>query len=356
MGEGIIFPSPFFNHRRYWIIMALPVHLRGPLSKYTGYGVGFTGLVRRLLKDKRIAVDLSPVHNHIPTYVDDDLMALVNNPKHYNGIGVLFGYGDSILQLAVNYRILYTMYEATDIPFEWKSCVELSREVWVPSMFCGKLLSNYNPRIRLVPWGYDDHVFRGQKPIKHKDFVFGTLGVMSKRKGVDLTVAAYNRVFGTHRGVRLLIKTRDTRWLPGIDNPQITVIDDDWSEEQVVDFYRGLDCFVLPTRGEGIGVPPLQAAAMKVPTLVTAWSGPVDYIDNNGIWGIPIAGMADARNMQAKCVQWAEPDQSELERLMQWVYDTRPKVKGNYSRWTLTNMAETFINSCESAGRIYYAR
>jgi glycosyltransferase involved in cell wall biosynthesis len=39
--------------------------------------------------------------------------------------------------------------------------------------------------------------------------------------------------------------------------------------------YGGADAFVLPTRGEGWGLPILEAMAAGVPAIATNWSGPV---------------------------------------------------------------------------------
>ena len=45
--------------------------------------------------------------------------------------------------------------------------------------------------------------------------------------------------------------------------------------------YKTADCFVLPTRGEGWGLPVVEAMAMELPVVVTNWSGPTAYLDES---------------------------------------------------------------------------
>ena len=90
-------------------------------------------------------------------------------------------------------------------------------------------------------------------------------------------------------------------------------------------------------------MPPLQAAMCGTPALVTNWGGTADLIDDKGIWGVRIKGLVRASNTMAKGARWAEPDAGHLADLMEWVVDERPKVKGDYSRWSLQSQADHFV-------------
>ena len=327
----------------------IPFRLLGPVSLYTGYAVGFRGLAMKLLQRPDLDIDLRAVMDNVAPEVEPELLAAVKQVKNYTDLGVLVGFPRHSLHLGTRHKIIYSMYEANDLPFDWKSHVATASEVWVPTRFCADVFGKYNRRIKIVPWGIDADVFKRGKRERSDDFVFGAVGVQSPRKGTDVMVEGVKRAFGGRSGVRLVIKTRDTKYLPPIDDERITVIDEDWPEEKLVQFYRAIDCLVAPSRGEGILMSPLQAAACGTPSLVTNWSGPADYVDDNGIWGIRIKGLVRASRTMAKGAYWAEPDAGHLAELMQWAVDTRPEVTGDYSRWTLQSQADHFCEYLKSA-------
>lgn len=321
----------------------IPFRLLGPMALYTGYSVGFRGLVKRLLQRPDLDIDLRALADSVPDGVEEEIVSSLKQVKNHTSLGVLVGFPKNSLALGTRYKVIYSMYEADDIPFSWKSNVATANEVWVPSRFCAEVFGRYNKRVRIVPWGIDTGVFRpGRREGDVGEYVFGAVGVQSPRKGTDVMIDAFNRAFGGREGVRLIIKTRDTRQIPPFSNPMIDVIDSDWPEERLAQFYRDIDCLVECSRGEGIGMPPLQAVFSGTPALVTDWSGMRDYINGVGVWGVRIKGLSKAHNIGAESANWAEPDAGHLAELMQWAVDERPRVTGDFSRWSLESMAGHF--------------
>lgn len=321
----------------------LPVRLLGPMARYTGYAVGFRGMVKELLKRGSLDIDLRATRWIVPDETEPELRELLGRAVNHTRLGVLVGFPKFRLHLGTGYKVAYTMYEADDIPHEWKGHVREFDEVWVPSRFCAEVFGRYNKRVRIVPWGIDTGVFRpGRRERDGDEYVFGAVGVQSPRKGTDVMIEAFGRAFGGREGVRLIIKTRDTRQIPPFSNPMIDVIDSDWPEERLAQFYRDIDCLVECSRGEGVGMPPLQAVFSGTPALVTDWSGMRDYINGAGVWGIRIKGLSKARNIGAENARWAEPDAGHLAELMQWAVAERPRVTGDFSRWSLESMAGQF--------------
>lgn len=315
----------------------------GPLARYTGYAVGFRGMVGKLLLSPELDFQLRATKGNVPPETEPELLRLLEKNGNYDRLGVAVGFPDVADGLATRYRVIYSMYEADDIPRAWKSHVERANEVWVPSRFCAEVFGRYNKRVRIVPWGIDTGVFRpGRREREGDEYVFGAVGVQSPRKGTDVMIEAFGRAFGGREGVRLIIKTRDTRQIPPFSNPMIDVVDADWPEERLAQFYRDIDCLVECSRGEGVGMPPLQAVFSGTPALVTDWSGMRDYINGAGVWGIRIKGLSKARNIGAENARWAEPDAGHLAELMEWAVAERPRVTGDFSRWSLESMAGQF--------------
>ena len=61
-------------------------------------------------------------------------------------------------------------------------------------------------------------------------------------------------------------------WLGGVE----------LSRRELRALYAAVDCFALPTRGEGWGLPVHEALAMALPTVVTGVAGPLDITGGNG--------------------------------------------------------------------------
>lgn len=59
-------------------------------------------------------------------------------------------------------------------------------------------------------------------------------------------------------------------------------IDDSINDEDLIEFYRAADLFVYPSKAEGFGIPPLEAAAMKIPVLCSHSTAMADFSFFNG--------------------------------------------------------------------------
>ena len=117
--------------------------------------------------------------------------------------------------------------------------------------------------------------------------------------------------------------------------------------------YRSADCFVLPSRGEGWGLPLLEAMACGLPVIATNWSAQTDFIHHGIAYPLGIEGLVPA---EARCpyydgFNWAEPSYGHLRALMRHVYENREeaRLKGERAsaevlgRWTWRHSAEKII-------------
>ena len=65
------------------------------------------------------------------------------------------------------------------------------------------------------------------------------------------------------------------------------------SREQLRDLLSTVDAFVLPTRGEGWGLPIAEAMSMALPVIVTNYSGPTAYATTENSYLIPVLPYPD---------------------------------------------------------------
>ena len=102
---------------------------------------------------------------------------------------------------------------------------------------------------------------------------------------------------------------------------------------QVRDWLISANAFVLPTRGEGWGLPIAEAMAMELPVIVTNHSGPAAYATDISAYLIPVLdGVTDEKG-------FAIPDIQVLEQhLRQVVVDSVPQGIAHSKGYTMLPM------------------
>lgn len=129
-------------------------------------------------------------------------------------------------------------------------------------------------------------VSSGAKPLQGMPYTFLALADRGKRKGFSEAYQAFFQAFGSvddtgPNKVRLIIKCRPggndlidfivEKLPPDKRDPRIVFLRDDLPN--IADFYALGDCFVIPSRSEGWGMPHREAAMMGLPVITQAYSG-----------------------------------------------------------------------------------
>jgi hypothetical protein len=98
---------------------------------------------------------------------------------------------------------------------------------------------------------------------------------------------------------------------------------------QLGTIYRGADAFVLPTRGEGWGMPILEAMACGLPAIATPWSGPSEFLHEGVGYPIALRGLvpADAKCPYYEGFRWADPDPDDLVAKLRHVFAHREEAR-----------------------------
>ena len=86
-------------------------------------------------------------------------------------------------------------------------------------------------------------------------------------------------------------------------------LDVELSREQLRQLYYSSNAFVLPTRGEGWGLPCVEAMACGLPPIVTNFSGPTHYMSPERGWPVLVHDTLNADGT-------AEPRGDSLQRAM----------------------------------------
>jgi glycosyltransferase involved in cell wall biosynthesis/Flp pilus assembly protein TadD len=252
-----------------------------------------------------------------------------------------------------------TMFETDRLPTGWAAACNGMDEIWVPSTFNRETFARAGvdpDRLQVIPFGLDTRAYDPDQVIRMKipgrrSFAFLSVFQWNKRKGWDILLRAYLSAFKPDDDVCLILRTYPDRiktpsiqeridhfvWQLGYDPeriPPIILLEKFVAEKEMPALYAAADAFVLPTRGEGWGLPFMEAMAMGLPVIATRWSAHLDFInDDNGylidIEGLePISPDQTAENpFYTPDQKWAKPSVEHTASLMRHVYEHRDEAR-----------------------------
>jgi glycosyltransferase involved in cell wall biosynthesis len=132
------------------------------------------------------------------------------------------------------------------------------------------------------------------------------------RKGGLAALQAFLMAFGEDMNYRLILKGRKPKVPLTLTNPNITVIQQDMSEQELYELYLSADVLINCNKGEGFGLIPREFAATGGISLATGWGGTVDNIND---WGVRLPyelEPADWKGVKSLAGfdlgEWAKPD------------------------------------------------
>lgn len=199
-------------------------------------------------------------------------------------------------------------WEFGSLPESWvqQSCdVD---EFWIPSNYVRRVYIESGvpaEKVFVMPNGVDAEKFYPNVPpmklATQRKFKFLFVGGTIGRKGPDILLQAYLKNFTAADDVCLVIKDfggrnvyqgqtfeaqiRAAQSLPNA--PEILYINEELSPELLPGIYTACDCFVMPYRGEGFGLPVLEAMACGLPVVVTAGGATDDFVRDEFAYRIP---------------------------------------------------------------------
>jgi GT2 family glycosyltransferase len=345
----------------------------------SGYAVSSREL---LLQLDALGVDVRLAYIYGTNWMDtgrDDhrIAAMRQRSKDLSLPQVVYAPGELFSKNSGRYRIGYTMLEVDGIPPEWvRLCNEMD-EVWVPSAFNAETFraSGVACPIYVMPLGVNPDYYNPR--IKGfrvtSSYTFLSVFEWGERKAPEVLLRAYSRAFTRQDDVLLLLKVtnRDPSvdvkaQIAGLDLPEngppiALIYNQELPSHQMGSLYRSVDCFVLPTRGEGWGMPILEAMACGLPVIATDWSSQTDFMNEHNAYPLQVARLVPA---EAKCpyyagFRWAQPDEDHLVHLLRHVCGNRDEAatKGMaaseeaLTRWTWIEAAQKIKEQLLKIGR-----
>lgn len=360
---------------------------RGQVSHAGGWGTACREYVMALDK---LGVDVKI--DNLGTYLPETdknrsnkLRSLINNPYTQDKPKVLvYHYHPYHIDIKkerkkFNYVILNTAWETTKIPNNWFPAINEFDAIFVPSKHNMDALKNsgLSVPVFLVPHGADTRTFNPNNekmPLAGAagKFIFISVFDFQHRKNPEGLLRAYWEEFKPHENVMLVIKTywsgnknlealiellilkyKNALGFTNKNTAPVVLITSTIGKKQLKGLYTLGNVFVLPSRGEGVGLPFIEALSSGIPVIATGWGGQMDFLNEDNAFLVdyrlekPIVSMKNAISRKflylfaEKGQLWAEPNVLSLRRQMRLAYENSSlcKLKGKQGRKDMLKMS-----------------
>lgn len=310
----------------------------GYFTPFGGYGIANFNWVKHL---RRNGVVVSPHGKFLPRpgereweVLNDEEKEIASLPFEKHRIGIIETTPFDFNLLDTEVKIANTMAESNQIGEPWVNACMAMDYIVVPNKFQYHVFRDSGipeEKLRIIPHGTETEKFPYYDRPKRDYFTFGIAGYLNDRKGVFELIRAFTSEFDPDEPVRLRLHTTNMDFLfyKFFRDSRIITDGESLSHEQLNEFYQSLDCFVFPSKAEGIGQPPREAMATGLPVILTNYSG-LSEIAQKTI-SFPLQPKKFVRGVNPHSLEqpgdWAEIDIQELMYQMRYVYEHQEEAK-----------------------------
>jgi glycosyltransferase involved in cell wall biosynthesis len=336
--------------------MNVSVKYSGPWAEASGYAQANRNIIQALhTAGVDIVTEKQVYANHPTNYGDQLKLALSLENIHQN-------YPIKILHITPNvyhrhkevgkYHIGHLFWETTGLARDWAWYLKEVDEIWTGCQYNVECFRNagFNRPIHVFPQAIETENHAEPMPIQNaRGFKFYSIFQWTERKNPKLLLQSYWKEFENEQNVTLVLKTyrlsfdqyqkeiiykEIEKWKKELDQahyPRVVVIDYLLSSEEIHRLHESGDCFVSAHRGEGWGVPQVEALVHGKPVITTNLGGMHEWISDAGMFKVdyemtPVFNMREHEQYTTD-QQWAQADIGSLRTKMRYVFDNQEEAK-----------------------------
>lgn len=295
------------------------------------------------------------------------------------------------------FDVRYFAWETDRVPDEWVKSLNTADLIMVPcddNVVACKVAGVIPPVVKIEHAfnidRYNKNYLPFDMPGLENHMKFLAICQVSKKKGVDALLLSYLSEFTSDDNVILVLKVyygpndgeaekhsfieqinqiKAALRLPMDKYPRIYVIHSVTSEDAIARLYATSDCYVLPSRGEGFGIPHFDALGFGLPAIGLDAGGTKEFINKDNGWLVksemsPCHSMPHPHSfMYTARDNWAEPSLLCLRKAMREAFqewsifkqtgcgrwlERKQNAKDSVAKYSYENigkkMGETIVN------------
>jgi GT2 family glycosyltransferase/glycosyltransferase involved in cell wall biosynthesis len=325
----------------------LGLNVIGHFSYPSGLRVSVEALVEGLqrvgvpsaLRDLRTDQKDDPTHVNFRGFEAYETTLIHVQPDPY--FDQAFARSDLCERVPRTHRIAYWYWEFDSIPESWAAHAQNVDEVWAATEFVARGLRKrlslpvhtLFPGVKLGPYENRPRSYFGLQEAPYTFlFTFHMMSVMERKNPLGL-IRAFERAFGGSDAVHLVLKTSFGDRHPAQFQelqaaalaPNVTIINEVYSQEDVLSLMSACDAYVSLHRSEGLGLTMAEAMLMGKPVIATNFSGNVDFMDESNSLPVnyKLVQLGKAIPPYDAHLEWAEPSEEHAAQLMRRVFDNQ---------------------------------
>jgi glycosyltransferase involved in cell wall biosynthesis len=337
----------------------LSIHWVGPIFDSSGYSSATRNYIVSLIKSGQVDITAQSVtferektthelNSIISPYVKNDPGARVrvvhltpeNYPKYKSNS-------------KATYNIGYTAWEADPIPPDWIKLCNSMDEIWVPSNWNVDVFkrSGITKKVICIPHGINIPSTTGIEPYpeERSKFWFYSISQWTERKNPQALLVAYFTEFSPDENVILALKAYRMNTSPEekaiikgdieairsrlrlVNYPRILFFGKLLSSKEMSRLHFSGDCFVLPCRAEGWGIPFAEAMSFGNPVIGPRYGGNIDFMNDDNSFLLetretPVFGMGWMPHYTGNMV-WGDPSIMDLRKKMRYAYENQKEIR-----------------------------
>jgi glycosyltransferase involved in cell wall biosynthesis len=350
----------------------------------SGYGQGARNWVKGLYQMK-VPIWIQPIsfEKDRPDLREEGavLEALARTPRPYdvNFVRLSPEVAQNFLDPnAIN--ICSCAWETSRLDKYWVDCCNKFDAIFVESQWLVDVFrdSGVKSPIMCVPNTVDVTKFQPKENPSDKTYTFYSIQQWTERKNGLGLLKAYFNAFTKDDEVRLVLKTYMTRVEVNMsqqdkiksdieelkkglnfdrDYPPVYLITDKLTNEAIIKMHEDCDCYVLLDRGEGLGLPYMDAAAAANPIIATNFGGSRQFLNEQNSYCVDYQPTFVC-NMQWSPYYrgdqlWAEPNLLHAMKLMREAYENREAAfelgkqarKDMEEKFNLTTVTQSLLSA-----------